>query len=167
MIKKLSDIFSSTGFAIVNIFIRAFVLWMIVTHYGLLDKIMSGVFPLKADVVDWFGFCISLVVILSFFRPPPKVVRPELVQKEQPPVLLLQLANAGDFFSATSIPEKDIQYGLTRLGNGWLFKVGTKVWEESGHPVEFTAGTPEGCLSEFFDYVNNSNIDLKTLNKRS
>jgi FtsH-binding integral membrane protein len=71
MIQKLNAILSSVGKAILNLFIRAAVLWLILGYYGLAKRLDAN-FITTANVVDWFGLCIVVVVGLSLFRTPPR-----------------------------------------------------------------------------------------------
>ena len=163
MINQLTASVSSTGKALVNIFIRSAVIWLILSYYKLIDKIIDGSFPFHAGVIDWFGFCIVLVVFLSFFRKPQAVVKQK--PAEIPP-LIRQLVEVERFFAQTSL-EKDVDYSINRHAGGWSFIIDSDEWKTGGNQDNFPGSCPENCLSDFFHYVNTNKIDFKTLKKIS
>ena len=165
MIKKLNEIMSSTGKALLNLLARSALLWLILNHYGLWGKIVSGVFPATANVVDWFGLCISVVVILSLFRQPPRVVN-QTPQVQQPPVIIQMLLEVEEYLTGTSLGEK-VEYTLSRHKDGWTFSVDNEDWVKAGNEQFFYGEFPEECMENFFNYINSHKIDGKTLKKNT
>ena len=165
MIKKLNSILSSAGKAILNLFIRAAVLWLILGYYGLAKK-MDTNFITTADVVDWFGLCIVVVVVLSLFRQPAKAVQPVTAVKEEPPVIIQMMAGVENYLTSTSLGDK-AEYALHRHGDGWTFSVDSNEWVSGGNEQFFYGDFPEECMDKFFDYINSHEIDEKTLKKIS